>query len=66
MSSFLDDYDPSILAILAYFVLAMAPHGWAIHVASQGKISTWDNRNPRNTDLKAKLKARLPAETYAK
>ncbi|KAF2622174.1 hypothetical protein BU25DRAFT_352792, partial [Macroventuria anomochaeta] len=38
----------------------------AINVALQGKICTWDNRNPRNTDLRAKLKARLPAETYAK
>jgi uncharacterized MAPEG superfamily protein len=66
MSSFLETYNASILAIPAYFVLAMLPHGWAINVASQGKISTWDNRNPRNTDLKAKLKARLPAETYAR
>ena len=66
MASFLDTYNPPILAIPAYFVLVMVPHGWAINVASQGKISTWDNRNPRNTDLKAKLKARLPAETYAK
>lgn len=66
MASFFDTYNPSILSIPAYFVLAMIPHGWAIKVASQGRISTWDNRNPRNTDLKAKLKARLPAETYAK
>ncbi|KAF3000228.1 hypothetical protein E8E13_007439 [Curvularia kusanoi] len=66
MLSFFDRYDLSILAIPAYFGLAMVPHGWAINVASQGKISTWDNRNPRNTDMKAKLKARLPAETYAK
>lgn len=66
MASFLETYNPSILSIPAYFVLAMLPHGWAINVASQGRISTWDNRNPRNTDLKAKLKAYLPAETYAK
>lgn len=64
--SFLETYNPSVLAIPAYFVLAMFPHGWAINVASQGRISTWDNRNPRNTDLKLKLKARLPPETYAK
>lgn len=66
MSSFFDTYSLSVLSIPAYAVLAMVPHGWAINVASQGKISTWDNRNPRNTDMKAKLKARLPAETYAK
>ncbi|KAJ4342464.1 hypothetical protein N0V87_001083 [Didymella glomerata] len=66
MASFLETYNPSILSIPAYFFLAMFPHGWAINVASQGRISTWDNRNPRNTDLKARLKARLPAETYAK
>lgn len=66
MASFLETYNPSVLSIPAYFFLAMFPHGWAINVASQGRISTWDNRNPRNSDLKAKLKARLPAETYAK
>lgn len=66
MSSIFETYSPSVLAIPAYFVLAMLPHGWAINVASQGKLSMWDNRNPRNTDMKAKLKARLPAETYAK
>jgi uncharacterized MAPEG superfamily protein len=66
MSSFFERYDPSILAIPAYFALAMFPHGWAIKVASQGNISSWDNRNSRNTDMKAKLKARLPAETYEK
>lgn len=66
MDSLLEIDNPSILSIPAYFFLAMFPHGWAIKVASQGRISTWDNRNPRNSDLKAKLKARLPAETYAK
>lgn len=66
MSSLLETYNPSVLAIPAYFILAMLPHGWAINVASQGNLRTWDNRNPRNSDLKAKLKARLPAESYAK
>lgn len=66
MSSLFSRYDLSVLSIPAYFILAMIPHGWAISVASQGKINTWDNRNPRNTDLKVKLKARLPAEIYAK
>ncbi|KAH6614837.1 hypothetical protein C7974DRAFT_320077 [Boeremia exigua] len=63
--SFLGSYSPSILAIPAYFVLAMLPHGWAINVASQGQLRTWDNRNPRAADLKAALKARLPAARYA-
>lgn len=66
MASFFDTHDLSILSIPAYFVLAMIPHGWAINVASQGKISTWDNLNPRSSDKKAKLKARLPAEIFAK
>ncbi|KAF1930938.1 uncharacterized protein M421DRAFT_418419 [Didymella exigua CBS 183.55] len=66
MPPFLETYNPSVLSIPGYFVLAMIPHDWAINVASQGRISTWDNRNPRNTDMKAKLKARLPAESYAK
>ncbi|KAH7080442.1 hypothetical protein BKA63DRAFT_488201 [Paraphoma chrysanthemicola] len=66
MPSFLDTYNPSILAIPAYYILSVLPHSYAINVASQGQLTKWDNRNPRSTDLKAKLKERLPAAEFAK
>ncbi|KAF2639816.1 hypothetical protein P280DRAFT_470430 [Massarina eburnea CBS 473.64] len=66
MPSFLDTYNPSILAVPAYYILSLAPHTYALTVATQGKISTWDNRNPRSSDLKTKVKERLDAETFAK
>lgn len=66
MPSFLDTYNPSILAIPAYYILSVLPHSYAINVASQGQLSKWDNRNPRSSDLKAKLKERLPAGAFAK
>ncbi|KAH7385624.1 hypothetical protein BKA66DRAFT_461661 [Pyrenochaeta sp. MPI-SDFR-AT-0127] len=66
MTSILDTYNPSILAIPAYYILSIVPHSLAINVASQGKLGAWDNRNPRSTDMKARLKQRLPGEVYAK
>jgi hypothetical protein len=56
----------SILAIPAYYVISVLPHSYAISVATQGQVSKWDNRNPRSSDLKAKLKERLPRKTFAK
>jgi hypothetical protein len=66
MSSFLNAYNASILAIPAYWVLSMLPHGLAIRAATEGQLKRWDNRNPRSSDLKAKLKQRLPAEAFAR
>jgi uncharacterized MAPEG superfamily protein len=66
MPGFFDTYNPSIIAIPAYYILSVAPHSYALYVASQGKLLSWDNRNPRSSDLKAKLKERLPKETFAR
>lgn len=66
MPSFLDTHNLSILAIPAYYVLSVLPHSYALNVATQGQLTKWDNRNPRSSDLKAKLKERLPAEEFAK
>lgn len=66
MPTFLDTYNPSILAIPAYYILSVLPHSYALHVATQGKLSKWDNRNPRSTDMRAKLKTKLGPETYAR
>jgi predicted nucleic acid-binding Zn-ribbon protein len=66
MSSLLNNYNPSILAIPAYLVLSIIPHSYALNVATRGELTKWDNRNPRSTTMKAKLKERLDDETYAK
>jgi uncharacterized MAPEG superfamily protein len=66
MPGFFETYNPSILAIPAYYILSVAPHSYALTVATQGKLENFDNRNPRSSDLKAKLKQRLPAETFAR
>jgi hypothetical protein len=34
-------YNASILAIPAYYFLSGFPHGYAIAVATQGKLATW-------------------------
>jgi len=65
MPTFLDTYNPSILAIPAYYILSVLPHTYAINIATQGKPRTWDNRNPRSSSLKSHLKETLDAETYA-
>jgi uncharacterized MAPEG superfamily protein len=65
MPSLIDTYNPSILAIPAYYMLSFLPHVYAIQLATNGKALTWDNRNPRSTALKAKLKETLSADTYA-
>ncbi|CAN9157975.1 unnamed protein product [Alternaria sp. RS040] len=66
MSPYFDSYNTSILAIPAYVILTFLPHVLAINVATLGNLLAWDNRNPRSSDLKAQLKQRLPAVTYAK
>jgi hypothetical protein len=66
MQSILDTHNLSILAIPAYYILSLLPHGYALNVATQGQLIKWDNRNPRSSDLKAKLKERLPAKEFAK
>jgi uncharacterized MAPEG superfamily protein len=64
MPSFFDTYNASVLAIPALHILSILPHTYALNVATQGKLGEWDNRNPRSTTMKAKLKERLDSETY--
>ncbi|KAF2740030.1 hypothetical protein EJ04DRAFT_264229 [Polyplosphaeria fusca] len=66
MPSFFDTNNPSILAIPAAGVLAFFPHAYSITIATHGKLLEWDNRNPRSTELKAKLKSDLDADAYAR
>ncbi|RMZ69013.1 ADP-ribosylation factor [Pyrenophora seminiperda CCB06] len=77
MFVFLHGYNVSVMAVPAYFILrgiaklvlpcavSFLPHALALYVATQGKLLTWDNRNPRSSDMKARLKQRIPGKTYA-
>ena len=56
----------AIIAIPAYYILSLVPHQYAISVATQGDLSKFDNRNPRDSDYHAKLKETLPADQFAK
>lgn len=64
MPSFLDPYNPSILAIPAYYILSVLPHSYALCVATNNHPLKWDNRNPRSSQLKATLKEKLDGKTY--
>ena len=56
----------SVAALPLYYGLCLFPHAVAVHFASGGSPSRWDNRNPRTPDLKNNLRQRLDAATYAK
>jgi uncharacterized MAPEG superfamily protein len=66
MPSFFDTYNPSILAIPVVHLLSILPHSYALGVATRGQVSLWDNRNPRSSTMKEKLKQRLTAEEFAR
>jgi len=54
----------SILSIPAYAVLSLLPHAYALNVASGGDAMKWDNRCPRASDLKSRLRAQLPPDAF--
>jgi len=55
-----------ILSIPGFWVLALAPHAYAIHVASGGKPANWDNRGPRTTAFRVALEKKLPPAILSK
>ena len=59
-------YNTSILAIPAYYALALAPHAYAIVTATDGSISKWDNRCPRATELKTTLQSKMSEADYSR
>lgn len=58
-------YNIPILSIIAYYVLAIYPHGHAIVVASKGNLKQHDNTNPKSAKQNDKLKRRLNAKEFA-
>lgn len=59
---FLKNYNLSILAIPAYFGLAVVPHAYAIFVATRGGKRQWDNANSKGQQHKQTLKEKLSPE----
>lgn len=66
MSSFLDSYNLSILALPAYYLLSIVPHAYAITLGSGGDVSKFDNANPRSLSQKDRFKQSLSPELYAR
>ncbi|KAF3924371.1 hypothetical protein AA313_de0202718 [Arthrobotrys entomopaga] len=61
-------YNYSLLSIAATWAISMGVHGYAVYVirtsGATGVKIRYDNTNPRNQW--DKLKAKLPAEAYAR
>lgn len=55
-----------IASIPVYYILAVIPHGIAINVSTHGDARKHDNRNPKSSDLIAKLKSKLSPRDFAK
>lgn len=62
----MSSYNLPILSIVAYYVLAVYPHGHAVMLASRGNPKKWDNRNPKSSTLAESIKRNLPAKQFAK
>lgn len=59
-------YNLPLLAIPAYYLIALIPHAVATSIASGGSLAKHDNRNPTSTELVTKLKTKLPPKRFAK
>lgn len=63
---FYKKYNLTILAIPAYYAMAVLPHMYAINVATQNKPLDWDNRAPRSKESRAAIKASIGEDAYGK
>ena len=54
-----------LMAIPAFYVLAVVPHGYAVQIASKGNPRKHDNRNPRSSQYMENMKKRLTAQELA-
>ena len=61
----LTNYNTSILAISAYYVLTTLPHLYAVHIATQGHYTKYHNANPRSPSNKNSIKSKLDPATYS-
>jgi len=64
--AFYSKYNLTILAIPAYYSLAVLPHMYAINVATNNRPLEWDNRAPRSSEHKAAVKQEIGEEAYAR
>jgi len=55
-----------VLSIPGFYIMALLPHAYALNIATAGKPTKWDNRNPRSTEIKANLQKRLPPIVWEK
>jgi uncharacterized MAPEG superfamily protein len=60
------NYNISILAIPAYYIMAVLPHFYAVNVVKKNDPTKWDNSRPRSQSMKEELKTKLSAEEYGR
>jgi uncharacterized MAPEG superfamily protein len=63
---FFKTHNLTILAIPAYYVMAVMPHAYAISIVKKHDRKIWDNTSPRSADLKNKLQSTLSCEDFCK
>ncbi|KAF2428852.1 hypothetical protein EJ08DRAFT_313377 [Tothia fuscella] len=66
MADFLKLYNLSILAIPAYYILAVAPHTYALGLCTTNNPKTWNNANPRGKSNKDAIVSDLSPEQYGR
>jgi uncharacterized MAPEG superfamily protein len=63
---FFKTHNLTILAIPAYYMMAVMPHAYAVSIANKHDPKLWDNTSPRGSKLKNKLQSTLSAEDFGK
>jgi uncharacterized MAPEG superfamily protein len=63
---FFKTHNLTILAIPAYYVMAIMPHAYAISITKNHDPKIWDNSCPRGSNLKSKLQSSLTPEDFSK
>ena len=56
----------SIYAIPAYYVLALAPHQYAMNIIKASNNGRWDNTNPRSSNWNERIQKSVPAPIFAR
>ncbi|ORY08715.1 hypothetical protein BCR34DRAFT_569499 [Clohesyomyces aquaticus] len=56
----------SVHSILAYWVLALAPHAYAINVIKAANNKKWDNANPRGLETADRYQKAVPKDVWCR
>ncbi|KAK7536085.1 uncharacterized protein J3D65DRAFT_627355 [Phyllosticta citribraziliensis] len=65
LTTLLENGNLSIAAIPAYYLLAQAPHAAALIYTTNGKVSKWENVNPKGEATKTAINKKIGPQRYA-